>query len=129
MVPFTPIKISGIDPRQTQPIREGSDRFKFVFNLKAENDRIPEKWIELFDDGYGGQPELHWANVQSKSIVVSGYGYTGVSEDEIAEVFEKLKEAVRVVNGLFQRYLDDEEAKRNAKRAVIGRLQASLNFD
>lgn len=129
MASFIPIKISGIDHRQTQPIREGSDRFKFVFRLKAENDTIPEQWVELFNDEFGSQPELHWAGVQNKTIVVSGYGYSGVSEAEIKDIFGPLKNAVATVNERYQRILDDEEAKRNAKQAVIVRLQLSLNFD
>jgi hypothetical protein len=126
---FTPIKISGIDHRKTQPIREGSDRFKFVFRLKFEGDQIPEKWVELFNDEFGSQPELHWATVQGQNIVISGYGYTGVSEAEVTAIFDSLKDAICGVNDRYQHLLDEEEAKRNAKQAVIVRLQLSLNFD
>jgi hypothetical protein len=129
MASFIPIKISGIDHRQTHPIREGSDRFKFVFRLKAEGDQIPEQWIELFNDEFGGRPELHWASVQSKGIVVTGYGYTGVTEAEITEMFDSLKDAINTINDRYREILEEEEAKRNARQAVIVRLQLSLNFD
>lgn len=129
MAAFTPIKISGIDHRQTQPIREGSDRFRFVFRLKTDAEQVPEKWIELFNDEFGVRPELHWASAQSKTIVMTGSNYAGVTEAELTAVFDPLKAAVSVINARYQHLLDAEEAKRNAKQAVIVRLQMSLNFD
>lgn len=129
MAPFSPIKITGIDHRRTQPIREGSDRFKFVFRLKTDGDQIPEKWIEYFNDEFGTRPELHWATAQSGTIVISGHNYTGVTEADITDIFDALKDAINIVNERYQHMLDEEEAKRNAKQAVIVRLQLSLNFD
>lgn len=129
MASFSPIKITGIDHRRTQPIREGSNRFKFVFRLKADGEQIPEKWIELFNDEFGMREDLQWATAQSSTIAVSGCGYNGVTEIEITEIFDALKEAVNLVNDRYQQMLDEEEAKRSAKQDVIVRLQLSLNFD